>query len=104
MDGAISLHAVHFAYPARATVTVFKDFSLDIPAGQTVALVGESGSGKSTVVGLTLRFYDVLGGAVLVDGVDIRRYNLSWLRSQMGLVSQEPLLFATSVIDNIRCG
>jgi ATP-binding cassette subfamily B (MDR/TAP) protein 1 len=74
------------------------------PAGKTVALVGQSGSGKSTVVGLIERFYDLTGGSVLLDGRDIREYNLRWLRSQMGLVSQEPLLFSASIIDNIRYG
>ncbi|GFH12386.1 uncharacterized protein HaLaN_08063 [Haematococcus lacustris] len=84
--------------------TVFKGFTLDIPAGQTVALVGESGSGKSTIVGLVLRYYDVVMGQLLVDGLDVRSYNLRWLRSHIGLVSQEPLLFSCSVGDNIRYG
>ncbi len=69
-----------------------------------MALVGQSGSGKSTVVGLIERFYDPLAGAVLLDGRDLREYNLRWLRSQMGLVSQEPLLFSASIIENIRYG
>lgn len=62
------------------------------------------GAGKSTVVGLIERFYDPLAGAVMLDGVDIRQYNLRWLRQQVGLVSQEPLLFGGSIIDNIRFG
>jgi len=69
-----------------------------------MALVGESGSGKSTVVGLIERFYDPQAGAVLMDGVDIRQYNLKWLRQQIGLVSQEPLLFGGSIRDNITFG
>jgi ATP-binding cassette subfamily B (MDR/TAP) protein 1 len=95
---------VSFAYPARPSVAVFNGFSLTIPAGQTVALVGESGSGKSTIIGLIERFYDPLAGAVLLDGADLRSYNTGWLRRTVGLVSQEPLLFSGSVIDNIRYG
>ena len=70
---------------------MFRSFTLDVPAGKTVALVGESGSGKSTVISLILRFYDPLGGQVLLDGHDLRDLNLHWLRSQIGLVSQEPV-------------
>lgn len=65
------------------TPSPFSNFNLRIPAGKTVALVGESGSGKSTIVGLVERFYDVLEGCVLLDGVDIRQYRLSWLRQQV---------------------
>ena len=83
--GAIELRGVEFRYPARPSVVVFRDFSLVVPAGKTVALVGESGSGKSTVVGLIERFYDPTAGVVLLDGVDVRRYNLRWLRSQVGV-------------------
>jgi ATP-binding cassette subfamily B (MDR/TAP) protein 1 len=83
---------------------VFQGFNLSVPTGRTVALVGESGSGKSTVVSLIERFYDPLGGQVLLDGRDIRDLNLHWLRSTVGLVSQEPVLFNMSVADNIRYG
>lgn len=72
-------------------VTVFRSFSLDIPAGRTVALVGESGSGKSTVVSLIQRFYDPVSGRVLLDGWDLRDLNVHWLRAQIGLVGQEPV-------------
>ncbi|KAF8060513.1 ABCB6 [Scenedesmus sp. PABB004] len=102
--GALELRHVVFAYPNRPAVRVFNNFCLSVPAGKTVALVGESGSGKSTVVGLIERFYDPLEGSVLLDGCDIRTYNLKWLRHQIGLVSQEPLLFSGSIIDNIRYG
>ena len=68
---------------SRPDVVIFKSFCLTVPAGHTMALVGESGSGKSTVVGLIERFYDPLAGAVLLDGVDIRQYNLRWLRKQV---------------------
>ncbi|KAG1679148.1 hypothetical protein FOA52_000503 [Chlamydomonas sp. UWO 241] len=103
-SGQIELRAVNFWYPARPSVQVFRDFSLTIPAGSTAALVGESGSGKSTVVGLIERFYDPQGGAVIIDGIDVRTLKLKWLRAQIGIVSQEPLLFSCSIIDNIRYG
>jgi ATP-binding cassette subfamily B (MDR/TAP) protein 1 len=83
---------------------VFTDFSLSVEAGKTVALVGESGSGKSSVVSLIERFYDVLGGQVLIDGEDVRDLDLQYMRAQIGLVSQEPVLFNMSVADNIAYG
>eukprot|EP00850_Spirogloea_muscicola_P001069 SM000004S14939 [mRNA] locus=s4:296552:303781:- [translate_table: standard] len=104
MAGAIELRNVRFAYPTRKDVAVFSDFSLCIPAGKTLALVGESGSGKSTVVALLERFYDPQGGQVLIDGVDIRRLQLRWLRRHLALVSQEPVLFGTSIRENIAYG
>ena len=87
-----------------ADVPVFRGFTLDVPAGQTVALVGESGSGKSTAIGLVERFYDPSGGQVLLDDCDLRSLQLRWLRSQIGLVSQEPTLFATSIMGNLLYG
>ncbi|CAI5497944.1 unnamed protein product, partial [Closterium sp. Naga37s-1] len=104
VEGRVEFEKVCFAYPARPEVPIFKDFSLAIPAGTTVALVGPSGSGKSTVVALIQRFYDPTAGAVLLDGADLRQLSLTWLRSQLGLVSQEPSLFATSILENIRYG
>jgi ATP-binding cassette, subfamily B (MDR/TAP), member 1 len=83
---------------------VLREAQLIINAGSTVALVGASGSGKSTVVSLLERFYDPEGGAVLLDGRDVRELNVQWLRSQIGLVSQEPVLFSGSIADNIRYG
>jgi ATP-binding cassette subfamily B (MDR/TAP) protein 1 len=103
-DGKLELRNITFAYPARPSAIIFEKFSLVIPAGTTVALVGESGSGKSTVVQLIERFYDPQQGTVLLDNVDIRTLNLHWLRSQIGLVSQEPVLFNMTVADNIRYG
>ncbi len=73
-------------------------------AGKTVALVGSSGSGKSTVIALLERFYDPLAGEVLIDSVNIKEFQLKWLRRQIGLVSQEPALFATTVKENILYG
>eukprot|EP00897_Mesotaenium_endlicherianum_P008509 jgi/Mesen1/7687/ME000405S06976 len=104
IKGHIELRGVRFAYPARPDVTVFADFSLAVRAGHTVALVGASGSGKSSVVSLIERFYDPQAGTVLLDGRDIRTLNLRWLRSHVGLVSQEPALFATSIRENILYG
>ena len=102
--GQIQLKDVTFAYPERPDAVVFDRFNITVDAGKTMALVGESGSGKSTVVSLIERFYDPDGGAVLLDGEDVRDLNLHWLRSHVGLVSQEPVLFNMSVADNIRYG
>jgi subfamily B ATP-binding cassette protein MsbA len=78
--------------------------SFEIPAGKTVALVGPSGAGKSTILNLILRFYDVTGGAIEIDGQDIRKVTISSLRESMALVTQEPFLFDESIADNILCG
>ncbi|ELU15263.1 hypothetical protein CAPTEDRAFT_186799 [Capitella teleta] len=72
--------------------------------GQTVALVGSSGCGKSTTVQMIQRFYDPEEGGVLIDGIDVRKLNIGWLRSNMGVVSQEPVLFGTTIKENIRYG
>ncbi|KAL4457545.1 hypothetical protein ABPG75_012410 [Micractinium tetrahymenae] len=104
VEGHIQFDSITFAYPSRPDIKVFRNFNLSVHAGQTVALVGESGSGKSTVIGLIERFYDPLAGRVLIDGIDIRRLQLRFLRSQLGLVSQEPTLFATTIAENIRFG
>ncbi|TCD66039.1 GTPase-activating protein [Steccherinum ochraceum] len=102
--GEITLTNIKFSYPSRPDVPILKDLSLTFPAGKTVALVGASGSGKSTIVGLVERFYDPLEGSVKIDGVDLRDLNVKWLRSQIGLVSQEPTLFATSIRGNVAHG
>ncbi|CAM6075034.1 unnamed protein product [Sphagnum tenellum] len=104
VDGNLELRNVDFAYPSRIHAQIFRNFNLQIPAGRTVALVGSSGSGKSTVVALLERFYDPSAGQVLIDGVDIKNLQLKWLRNQIGLVSQEPALFATSIVANILYG
>ncbi|RWW01757.1 hypothetical protein GW17_00035185 [Ensete ventricosum] len=104
VSGDVEFRRVEFAYPSRPDNFIFREFNLKVPAGKTVALVGGSGSGKSTVVALLERFYDPLGGGILLDGVDIRKLQLKWLRSRMGLVSQEPALFATSIKENILFG
>ena len=104
LAGKISLRGVHFAYPSKPDIPVLKGLSLDISTGQTVALVGSSGCGKSTVTNLLRRFYDPAEGAVLVDGTDAREYDIRSLREHMGLVGQEPRLFACSIRENIAYG
>ncbi|CAL5183689.1 unnamed protein product [Lathyrus oleraceus] len=104
VTGDIELQHVCFNYPTRPHIQIFKDLCLYIPAGKTVALVGESGSGKSTVISLLERFYNPDSGHVLLDGVDIKTFRLSWLRQQMGLVGQEPILFHESIRANIAYG
>jgi ATP-binding cassette subfamily B (MDR/TAP) protein 1 len=103
-SGRIEFRDVRFAYPARREALVYRRLSLTIEAGQTVALVGPSGCGKSTLVALLERFYDVGGGAIELDGANIRGLSVRWLRGQMGLVSQEPVLFSGSVRDNVAVG
>ncbi|CAL0301273.1 unnamed protein product [Lupinus luteus] len=102
--GNIELQHVSFKYPTRPDIQVLKDLCLTIPAGKTVALVGESGCGKSTIISLLERFYNPDSGQVLIDGVDIKKFRLSWLRQQMGLVGQEPILFNESIYSNIAYG
>ncbi|GLU01998.1 hypothetical protein SLE2022_192710 [Rubroshorea leprosula] len=104
VSGKVEFRNVEFAYPSRPESIILKDFCFKIPAGKTVALVGGSGSGKSTVIALLQRFYDPLGGEILLDGIPIDKLQLKWLRSQMGLVSQEPALFATTIMENILFG
>jgi ABC-type multidrug transport system fused ATPase/permease subunit len=103
-SGSIQFNKVHFNYPSRAEAKILQGLSLDIPAGKTVALCGSSGGGKSTVIQLLQRFYDPDEGVVSVDGINIKDLDLNWLRSQMALVSQEPVLFATTIRENIRLG
>lgn len=104
IKGEITLTGINFFYPSRPTVQVVKDLSLHFPAGKTAALVGASGSGKSTIVSLVERFYDPATGKVEIDGVDVREWNVKYLRSQIGLVSQEPTLFATTIWGNVAHG
>ena len=104
IKGDIELKDVYFTYPARPDEQIFRGFSLFISSGTTVALVGQSGSGKSTVVSLIERFYDPQAGEVLIDGVNLKEFQLKWIRSKIGLVSQEPVLFTSSIKDNIAYG
>ncbi|KAJ3092044.1 hypothetical protein HK102_011250, partial [Quaeritorhiza haematococci] len=102
--GQISFKNISFTYPQRPDVPVLTDFTLEVEPGQTVALVGGSGSGKSTIVKLIERFYDVNTGTILLDGVDIKSLNVGWLRGQIGFVTQEPVLFDTSIRQNLVYG
>ncbi|KAG1334931.1 ABC transporter B family member 9 [Cocos nucifera] len=104
IKGDIDLKDVYFCYPARPDQLIFDGFSLHVPSGTTMALVGESGSGKSTVISLVERFYDPQAGEVLIDGVNIKKLRLGWLREKIGLVSQEPVLFTTTIKENISYG
>ncbi|KAJ1435513.1 P-loop containing nucleoside triphosphate hydrolase [Sesbania bispinosa] len=99
--GSIELKNVDFCYPSRPELLVLSNFSLKVNGGQTVAIVGVSGSGKSTIISLIERFYDPVAGQVLLDGRDLKLYNLRWLRSHLGLVQQEPIIFSTTIRENI---
>lgn len=103
-QGIIELKNIKHIYPSRPEVVVMEDVSLVVPAGKTTALVGASGSGKSTIVGLVERFYDPVGGEVLLDGHSIADLNLKWLRRQVALVQQEPVLFSQTIKQNIMNG
>ncbi|XWS31898.1 hypothetical protein CRYUN_Cryun23aG0115300 [Craigia yunnanensis] len=102
--GVVELRDVYFSYPARPEEQIFSGFSLSISSGTTAALVGQSGSGKSTVISLIERFYDPQAGEVLIDGINLKEFQLRWIRGKIGLVSQEPVLFKSSIRDNIVYG
>jgi ATP-binding cassette subfamily B (MDR/TAP) protein 1 len=104
VTGQIHFNSVSFYYPQRPEVMVLDAFTLDIPAGSSVALVGQSGEGKSTIIQLLERFYDPTSGSITLDGADLKNLNLKWLRRQIGLVSQEPVMFSMNIIENIRLG
>ncbi|CAO2037478.1 unnamed protein product [Urochloa humidicola] len=104
LKGEMNIRRVDFAYPSRPDVLIFKGFSLSIQPCKSIALVGQSGSGKSTIIGLIERFYDPISGVVEIDGRDIKTYNLQALRKHIGLVSQEPTLFAGTIRENIVYG
>ncbi|CAN4113601.1 unnamed protein product [Withania somnifera] len=104
VKGDIELHHVSFKYPTRPDVQILRDLCLTIRSGKTVALVGESGCGKSTVISLLQRFYDPDSGNILLDGLEIQKFQVKWLRQQMGLVSQEPVLFNDTIRANIAYG
>lgn len=104
ISGHIAFNNVDFVYPSRPSVTVLKGFSVDILPGKSIALVGSSGSGKSTVVSILERFYRPKSGSVTLDGKRIEDYSLKWLRSQIGYVGQEPVLFSCSIKENVEYG
>uniref|UniRef100_A0A671FV25 ATP binding cassette subfamily B member 1 n=1 Tax=Rhinolophus ferrumequinum TaxID=59479 RepID=A0A671FV25_RHIFE len=103
-EGNVKFSEVTFNYPTRPNVPVLQRLSLEVKKGQTLALVGSSGCGKSTVVQLLERFYDPSGGKVLLDGQEAKKLNIQWLRAQLGIVSQEPILFDCSIAENIAYG
>jgi ATP-binding cassette, subfamily B (MDR/TAP), member 1 len=103
-QGNIEIKELSFAYPSRPDIQVCTNYNVKINAGETVALVGASGSGKSTIVNLLLRFYDPYMGFIKLDGTNIKDLNVKWLRSQIGYVGQEPVLFSGSIRDNIAYG
>uniref|UniRef100_A0A8C5B0G5 ATP-binding cassette, sub-family B (MDR/TAP), member 4 n=1 Tax=Gadus morhua TaxID=8049 RepID=A0A8C5B0G5_GADMO len=102
--GDIEFRNIHFNYPSRSDVKVLNNLSLSVKTGQTIALVGSSGCGKSTTIQLLQRFYDPQEGSVHIDGHDVRSLNVRFLREKIGVVSQEPILFATTITENIRYG
>ncbi|XP_011495053.1 PREDICTED: multidrug resistance protein homolog 49 [Ceratosolen solmsi marchali] len=102
--GSIEFKNVSFEYPSRADSKVLKNLSFSVKKGETVALVGSSGCGKSTCIQLLQRFYDTNEGQILLDGYDLKDLNIKWLRSCFGIVGQEPVLFDTTIAENIRFG
>ncbi|PNY06872.1 ABC transporter B family member 9-like protein, partial [Trifolium pratense] len=104
IKGDIELKDVYFRYPTRPDVHIFSGFSFYIPSGTTAAFVGQSGSGKSTIINLLERFYDPEAGEVLIDDVNLKNFQVRWIREQIGLVCQEPVLFTASIKENIAYG
>lgn len=103
-DGNVRFQGVRFNYPSRPDLAVLQGLDLKVQKGQTLALVGSSGCGKSTTIQLLERFYDPLQGTVMLDNSDAKKLNIHWLRAQMGIVSQEPVLFDCSLAENIAYG
>uniref|UniRef100_A0A0N4Z2C0 ABC-type xenobiotic transporter n=1 Tax=Parastrongyloides trichosuri TaxID=131310 RepID=A0A0N4Z2C0_PARTI len=104
ITGNVVLEDVRFRYPNRLDVKVLRGISINIKAGEKIAFVGTSGSGKSTILSLLLRFYDPESGIITIDGHDLRQININSLRSQFGVVSQEPVLFDGTIEENIKLG
>lgn len=103
-SGRISFKNVNFSYPGRPTVKILKNFSLEIKHSEVIALVGPSGGGKSSIIKLIERFYEPTSGSVEIDGVNLENISLEWYRRQVALVSQEPVLYAKSIRENICYG
>ncbi|CAF1332254.1 unnamed protein product [Rotaria sp. Silwood1] len=104
MNGDIQFDNINFAYPTRSDALVLRNLTLMARAGETIALVGSNGSGKSTCISLLLRFYEPLSGRITINNRSITDFNLKQFRQKIGVVSQEPILFATSIYENIRFG
>lgn len=103
-NGLIKFNNVDFAYPTRPLVKIFDGLIFDIPSGSNICIVGSSGSGKSTVASLLLRFYRPTNGSISINGVDIAEMNVKSLRRRIGMVSQEPILFSGTLVENIAYG
>jgi ATP-binding cassette subfamily B protein len=104
VQGRVEFRDVHFSYPSRPDVPVLQGIHLTLEPGEVVAIVGPSGAGKSTLAALLARMYDPQGGHLELDGRDLKTLDPEWLRQRIGTVAQEPLLFSSSVVDNIRYG
>jgi len=104
IEGHIVFHHISFSYPSRPELQVLHDFSLDVPAGKVTALVGKSGCGKSTVANLVMRLYDPNEGSVFVDGLPLHQYSIKDFRSQIAFVSQDPVMFSSTIRENIEYG
>uniref|UniRef100_A0A8C5WSY1 Uncharacterized protein n=1 Tax=Laticauda laticaudata TaxID=8630 RepID=A0A8C5WSY1_LATLA len=104
LSGEIEFKNIYFSYPSRPNIQILRGLNLKIQPGQTIALVGSSGCGKSTTIQLLQRFYDPPQGQITIDGHDVRTLNIKWMRENIGIVSQEPVLFATTIAGNIRYG
>ena len=102
--GDIEFKNVDFSYAGTPGIKILQNFSLSIKNGETNAFVGQSGCGKSTTITLLLRFYDVSAGIIELDGINIKNLNIQWLRKQIGLVSQEPILYDYTIKENIMDG
>ena len=100
----MQFQGIHFFYPSREDVKILRGLTISVEPGKTLAIVGLSGSGKSTTISLLEKFYKPNSGAILLDNRDIKNFRDSWLRQQISLVSQEPVLFDMSIADNIRYG
>jgi ATP-binding cassette subfamily B (MDR/TAP) protein 8 len=104
LKGSINFTNVSFSYPTRKDQVILERFNLTIPSGKIVAICGSSGSGKSTIGQLIVRFFMVDKGIISIDGVDVNLIDPQWIRKQIGYINQEPVLFATSIYENIRYG
>ncbi|WP_419729920.1 ABC transporter transmembrane domain-containing protein [Lichenicola sp.] len=103
-EGRVAFESVSFRYPTRPDHAALDGFSLQVAPGETVALVGPSGAGKTTVLQLLLRFYDPQSGVVRLDGIDVATVDPAALRARLGIVSQDPAIFGSSALENIRYG
>merc|ERR1719400_742060 len=102
LEGNLGVAGGEFRYPTRPDVLVLNRINLAVKAGQKVALVGESGCGKSTIIQLIQRFYDLDGGSLKIEEQDIKQLNVPFVRSKLGIVSQEPVLFDRTIAENIK--